>query len=112
LTALPVGDPITAGVLALSGDEDPILTIEGQAPTALALVGSRSRLATSVTQSGNQWIATIRQRRERWGRDRRHQLSRHFGTFSGGRCAHHRLLVRDVRFQRDRQADLFLHAGP
>ena len=44
-----------------------ILDGSGLAPAALALVGSRSRLTASVTQSGERWNATIPLLASRWG---------------------------------------------
>ena len=69
MTALPAGAPVVVESMTLGVGDDPTLTIvgSGQAPATLELVGSRSRLAASVTRSGDQWSATIPLLTSRWG---------------------------------------------
>jgi CDP-glycerol glycerophosphotransferase len=69
MTTVPAGDPIVVESLTLVAGGAPKLILEGSgvAPAALALVGSRSRLTASVTQSGERWNATIPLLASRWG---------------------------------------------
>ncbi|MEO7122673.1 MAG: CDP-glycerol glycerophosphotransferase family protein, partial [Lacisediminihabitans sp.] len=71
MTALPAGDSITVETITLEDGDTPALRIQGSgdAPASLALVGSRRRLAASITGSAARWSAVLPLLASRWGNE-------------------------------------------
>jgi CDP-glycerol glycerophosphotransferase (TagB/SpsB family) len=68
MTATPVGATMTVDSVLLDVGDSPTLRLQGagEGPDALALVGSRSRLAASVTRADGRWSASIPLLVSRW----------------------------------------------